>query len=56
MKKLLSVVEVAEFLGVSEACIRKWILERKICFVKVGNHVRFSPEYIERISREGLAV
>ena len=50
----MSVPDVAEALGVKEPTVRKWILERKIKFVKIGAFVRFNPEYIEKIMEEGL--
>ena len=54
MAKLMSVPEVAEVLGVKEPTVRKWIQEKKIVYIKIGSFVRFDPEYIEKIRREGL--
>ena len=54
MAKMLSVPEVAAILGVKEPTIRKWVQERKIAFVKIGAFVRFDPDYIETIRKEGL--
>lgn len=51
---MLTVKQVAERLHVSEACIRKWVLLGKIEYTKIGSLIRFHPETIERIAREGL--
>ncbi len=55
MAKLLNVPEVSEYLGVSVATVRKWILERKVPFVKIGTAVRFDIEVIEGIRKNGLS-
>lgn len=47
MKRLYSPKEVAEMLGMSESCIRSWIVKRQIRFLKVGSAVRFTAEMIE---------
>ena len=52
---MFNVQQVATKLGVSVATVRKWVLERRIPFVKIGSLVRFRPEDIEKIAREGLA-
>ncbi|HCA88348.1 MAG TPA: DNA-binding protein [Streptomyces sp.] len=41
--RLMSVAEVAEYLGTTERFPRRLIAERRIVFVKVGRHVRI-PE------------
>lgn len=41
--RLLTLAEVAEWLGTGERFPRRLIAERRIRFVKVGRHVRF-PE------------
>jgi excisionase family DNA binding protein len=51
---LLSVPQVAERLGVTRACIRRWILERKIATVKLGRLIRIPVGEIERLSTAGL--
>lgn len=53
-EKLINVREVAEALGVKVPTVRKWVLERKIPFTKLGALVRFKPEDIEKIKQEGL--
>jgi excisionase family DNA binding protein len=51
--KLLTVPAFAAELGVTPACIRRWILERKITIVRVGRLVRVPATEIERIVRFG---
>ncbi|NJP99365.1 excisionase family DNA-binding protein [Streptomyces zingiberis] len=41
--RLLSVAEVAEWLGTTERFPRRLVAERRVTFVKVGRHVRI-PE------------
>jgi len=53
MDRLLTVAEVAERLGLKVATIRKMIFQRRIPVVKIGRSVRFKPEDIEKIVREG---
>jgi len=52
---MLNVIEVAQRFNVSIATVRKWVLQRRIPFVKVGSLVRFRLEDIEKIEKEGLA-
>ena len=51
---LLTVDEAAEVLNVSEACIRRWILEAKITTVKLGRLVRVPSSEIDRLVEDGL--
>ncbi len=53
-KKLLSVPQFAEEIGVTHACIRRWLLERKICHVKLGKLVRIPAEEVSRLVTEGF--
>jgi excisionase family DNA binding protein len=50
---LLSVPQVAERLGVTVSCIRRWILERKITTVKLGRLIRIPSAEIERLISSG---
>ncbi|URM91527.1 excisionase family DNA-binding protein [Streptomyces sp. MRC013] len=45
--RLLSVAEVAEYLGTTERFPRRLIAERRIVFVKVGRHVRIPENALE---------
>lgn len=52
---LLSVRQVAERLGVTEAAIRRWLLERRIASVKVGRRlIRIPSSEITRILNAGF--
>ena len=53
-EKLLNVKEVAEALGVRIPTVRKMVLQRRIDYVKIGSSVRFRPETVEMIQKEGL--
>jgi excisionase family DNA binding protein len=50
---LLSVRQVAEKLGVTQACIRRWVLLRKIATVRLGRLVRVPSSEVERLVNEG---
>jgi len=48
---LLNVPELATYLKVSQAAIRKWLFEGKLPAVRLGKAVRFSlPEVMERFA------
>jgi len=51
---LLSVPQVAERLNVTRACIRRWILERRLAVVKVGRLIRIPASEIDRLIQSGL--
>jgi excisionase family DNA binding protein len=52
---LLSVRQVAERLGVTEAAVRRWLLERRIASVKVGRRlIRIPSSEIGRIVDAGF--
>ena len=50
-KNLIAVNEAAQYLGISPHTVRKYVLIRKLPFVKIGAAVRFEREalneYIE---------
>ena len=48
-RRLINVVELAEYLGVAPQTVRVWVSQKKISFLKIGGAVRFSPEQIEEI-------
>ena len=52
-RRLRPVSEAAGRLGVTVACLRSWIYERKIEYVKVGRAVRISDATIEDIIARG---
>ena len=51
---LLTVPQAAERLNVTRACIRRWILERKIATVKLGRLIRIPASEVERLVNSGL--
>ena len=54
-KHLLTVGEFAAALNITVACVRRWLLMRKISCVKVGSRlVRIPCSEIERLLQEGL--
>jgi excisionase family DNA binding protein len=53
MTKLLNIPQFAEFLGVTQSCIRKMVLEQRISVVKVGRLVRIPMTEFDRIVAEG---
>ena len=50
---LHSVPEAAERLAMRERTIRRWILLRKIDYIKIGGAVRIPDSEIKRIIQEG---
>ena len=51
---LMNVQEFAQALGVTTACVRRWILERRIASIKVGRLVRLPFSEVARIIEDGL--
>jgi excisionase family DNA binding protein len=51
---LLSPMEFAAALRVTVACVRRWVLERKIAYVKVGRLVRIPSQEVGRLIAEGM--
>jgi excisionase family DNA binding protein len=49
----LTVEEVAVLLGMSKAWVRKGVLERSLPFTKLGRSVRFTPDQVRQILRDG---
>ena len=54
MKKLLNVKTVANLLDVPVATIRYWCFTRKLKFYKMGRHVRFDAQDIEKFVEDSL--
>lgn len=53
-EKMMCITEVAEELNVKPSAVRKWVLEKRIDYVKIGSLVRFKPETIRQIKEGGL--
>lgn len=52
--RLVSVNQFAASLGVTQACVRRWLLERRITFTKIGRLVRIPSSESERLIAEGM--
>ena len=44
MERLLTVAEVAEWLGTTSRHVRRLVFERRIAYRKLGSYVRFHPD------------
>lgn len=53
-QRLLTVPEFAERIGVTAACVRRWVLERRVTSIKIGRCVRLQPEEALRLIEAGL--
>jgi excisionase family DNA binding protein len=51
--RMVDVKHAAEELGLSVACVRKWIAERRIQYVRLGRAIRVPCAEIERLISEG---
>lgn len=52
--EMLTVVQVADRLGLSPATIRSWIVQRRITFARLGRSVRIPTSAIEEIIERGI--
>ena len=52
--RLLTVGQVAELLGTTERFPRRLIAERRICFVRVGRHVRIPESAVDEFIAAGV--
>ena len=52
MSELLTTAQAAEFLSVTESCVRRWVLERRLPHVKLGRLLRFEREALESFVTE----
>ncbi len=53
VEKPLTVAQAAEELNLSAACIRAWILHRKLGVLRLGRAVRIPRSEIRRLLEEG---
>ena len=51
--RLLNVQAVADELGVTVACIRRWIYQRRITTVKIGRLVKVPETEVQRVIQIG---
>ena len=54
MPNLMTIPKFADALHVTIACVRRWVLERRINTIRVGRLVRISPQECQRIVEQGL--
>ncbi|HOW26932.1 MAG TPA: excisionase family DNA-binding protein [Elusimicrobiota bacterium] len=52
-KPLLTVSEVAQWIRVKEATLRKWVCYKRIPYLKVGRHVCFEVGAVEQWLHRG---
>lgn len=54
-KEFVNVEQLSQWLGVSPKTIYYWVNHRKIPFIKIGRHLRFSPgrivQHFEDVTR-----
>ena len=48
MRKLLTIDEASEYLGISKLTLYGWVSARKLGFIKVGRLVKFKQEHLDR--------
>ncbi len=51
---LMTIGEFATALRITKACVRRWILERRITSIKVGRLVKLPQSEVERLIEAGL--
>ena len=47
MDTLMTIADVAEKMQLTEAAIRKFILQKTVPYIKIGGSIRFNPSEIE---------
>ena len=47
MDTLMTITDVAEKMQLTEAAIRKFILQKTVPYIKIGGSIRFNPSEIE---------
>lgn len=51
-QKLLTIREASDRLGLRESTLRKWVLQKRIAYCKLGRAVRFPANVVEKMIRE----
>lgn len=54
LPKLMTVSEFAQALGVTKACIRRWVLERRVTTTRLGRLVRIPAAEAARLIEAGM--
>lgn len=52
-QQLMNISDVARRLSVSERYVRHLVYTRRIAYVKIGRHVRFEQEALQRLISDG---
>lgn len=55
-EKMLRITEVAKVFDVTESCIRSWVLQRKIRYIKVGRSVRIPSGAVDELVEAGTVI
>jgi excisionase family DNA binding protein len=50
---LLTIREASNRLGLQESTLRKWLLQRRIAYCKLGRSVRVPAQVVEKLIAEG---
>lgn len=51
-QRLLTIREASERLGLRESTLRKWVLQKRIAYCKLGRSVRLPANAVEKMIRE----
>jgi excisionase family DNA binding protein len=53
MNELLTIPEFAGHLKITVACVRRWIIERRVATVKLGRLIRIPATEVDRFVEDG---
>ena len=51
--QLLTIHEASARLGLRESTLRKWVLQKRISYFKLGRSIRVSAQVVEKMIAEG---
>lgn len=54
MSELMTSKQCMAYLGIAQRTLYKWIKEKRIPYLKVGNQYRFRPEQIDAWLEKGM--
>ena len=52
-KRLLSVIELAEYIGISVNTVYSWVSQKIIPYIKCGRLTKFDKKVIDRLIEKG---
>ena len=52
MNRLFTVEETKEIFRISRSTLYRWVMEKRIPYIKVGGRLLFKPSEIDRLLRE----